>query len=138
MQIKLIFMTNIYLYGELAQVFGKFFKLKVNNVLSALKGVDANRNGFLQKISSLSRNGIHYCIIANNEKIENKNQLIEKKSIKSIHILPIIYGSGEALAVGLNLTVTVAGKVVLSAAGQIVAGLVNMVISLGVSFLMNA
>jgi hypothetical protein len=131
-------MTNIYLHGELAQVFGKLFKLKVNNVLSALKGVDANRNGFLQKISSLSRNGIHYCIIANNEKIENKNQLIEKKSIKSIHILPIIYGSGEALAFALNLTATVGGQVVLSAAGQIVAGLVNMVISLGVSFLMSA
>ena len=131
-------MTNIYLHGELAQIFGKFFKLKVNNVLSALKGVDANRNGFLQKISYLSRNGIHYCIIANNEKIENENQLIEKKSIQSIHILPIIYGSGEALAFALNLTVTVGTKVVLSTAGQIVAGLVNMAISLGVSFLMSA
>lgn len=131
-------MTNIYLHGELAQIFGKFFKLKINNVLSALKGIDANRGGFLQKISYLSRNGIHYCIIANNEKIENENQLIEKKSIKSIHILPIIYGSGEAAAFALNLTIQVAGQTVLSVAGQIVAGLINMAISLGVSFLMSA
>jgi hypothetical protein len=50
----------------------RILSLKINNVLSALRGIDANRSGFLQKISSLSRNGIHYCIIANNEKIENE------------------------------------------------------------------
>ena len=76
-------MTNIYLHGELAQIFGKFFALKINNVLSALRGIDANRSGFLQKISSLSRNGIHYCIIANNEKYnidgsDNKPSMISK------------------------------------------------------------
>jgi predicted phage tail protein len=131
-------MTNIYLHGKLAQIFGKLFKLKVNNVLSALNGIDANRNGFLQEILSSSKNGIYYCIIANNEKIENQNQLIERKNIKTIHILPIIYGSGEAVAFALHLTVTVGNKVVSSTAGQIVAGLVNMAISLGVSFLMSA
>ena len=103
-----------------------------------MKGIDANKKGFLQKISSLSKNGVDYCIVVNNKKIQNQNELIEKKNIKSIHIVPLICGSGEFVAAGLNLTVTVAGKTVLTAAGQLVAGLVNTVISLGVSFLMAA
>jgi predicted phage tail protein len=131
-------MTNIYLHGELAQIFGKFLKLKVNNALSALKGIDANKKGFLQKISSLNKSGVDYCIIVNNKKIQNQNELIEKRNIKSIHIVPMICGSGEFVAVGLSMTVTVAGVTTLTVAGQIVAGLVNMAISLGVSFLMSA
>lgn len=132
-------MTNIYLHGELAQIFGKFFKLKVNNALNALKGIDANKKGFLQKISSLSKNGIDYCIVVNNEKIQNKNELIEKRNIKSIHIVPMICGSGDFVAFGLNLTVTsAAGVVTLSLAGQLVSGLINMAIGMGVSFLIGA
>ena len=131
-------MTNIYLHGELSHIFGKFFKLKINNALSALKGIDANKKGFFQKISSLSKGGIDYCIVVNNKKIQNQNELIEKKNIKSIHIVPMICGSGELVAVGLNMTVTVAGVTTLTVAGQIVAGLVNMVIGLGISFLMAA
>ena len=127
-------MTNIYLHGEIAKIFGNFFKLKVSNAFSALKGIDANKKGFFQKISSLSKNGIYYAIIVDNEEIKNQNQLIEKKFIKSIHIIPIIYGSGEFIAAGIGLVA--AGS--LTVAGQIVAGLVNMAISLGVSFLMNA
>jgi len=127
-------MTKIYLHGELAHIFGNFFKLKINNALSALKGIDANKKGFLQKISSLSKNGIYYSIIVDNEEMQNQNQLIEKRSIESIHIIPIIYGSGELVAAGIGLVA--AGS--LTVAGQIVAGLVNMAISLGVSFLMNS
>jgi predicted phage tail protein len=127
-------MTKIYLHGELAHIFGNFFKLKINNALSALKGIDANKKGFLQKISSLSKNGIYYSIIVDNEEMQNQNQLIEKRSIESIHIIPIIYGSGELVAAGIGLVA--AGS--LTVAGQIVAGLVNMAISLGVSFLMSA
>jgi predicted phage tail protein len=127
-------MTKIYLHGELAHIFGNFFKLKINNALSALKGIDANKKGFLQKISSLSKNGIYYSIVVNNKEIQNQNQLIEKRNIESIHIIPIIYGSGELVAAGIGLVA--AGS--LTVAGQIVAGLVNMAISLGVSFLMNA
>lgn len=128
-------MTNVYLHGQLAQIFGKFFKLKINNAFSALKGIDSNRNGFLKRISSLSQNGIHYCMIVNGEKIEDRNQLIERKTITSIHIIPVICGSGELIAVGLGL-VTAAGT--LSAVGSIVAGLVNLGISLGVQFLVNS
>jgi predicted phage tail protein len=133
-----MFMTNIYLHGELAHAFGKFFKLKINNALSALKGIDANKKGFFQKISLLNKNGIYYSIIVDNQEVQNQNELIEKRNIKSIHIIPIIYGSGELAAAGLGLTVTVAGVTTLTVAGQIVAGLVNMAISLGVSFLMSA
>jgi predicted phage tail protein len=127
-------MTNVYLHGQLAQIFGKFFKLKINNAFSALKGIDSNRNGFLKKISSLSQDGIHYCMIVNGEKIEDKNQLIEKKIITSIHIIPVICGSGELVAVGLGLVA--AGQ--LTAIGSIIAGLVNLGISLGVQFLVNS
>ena len=127
-------MTKVHLHGELAHIFGKFFKLKISNALSALRGIDANKKGFLQKISLLSKNGIHYSIIVDNQEVKNQNQLIERRNIQSIHIVPIIYGSGEFIAAGIGLVA--AGSLTL--AGQIVASLVNMAISLGVSFLMNA
>lgn len=127
-------MTKIYITGILGKLFGNFFELKIKNGFDALSGINANRNGFLKKIKDLSSDGVHYQLIIDNEIVNNNNQIVEKRKIKSIHIVPIIYGSGEAVAVGLKLVVTEGAKAgMLTVMGQIVAATVNTLISVGIS-----
>ena len=124
-------MTKIYISGILGKIFGNFFELKIKNGFDALKGVDANKNGFLKKIKDLSSDGVYYQLIIDNQIISNNNQVIEKRKIKSIHIVPIVYGSGTAVAVGLGMVVSQTGA--LTMAGQIVAFAVNTLVSVGIS-----
>lgn len=127
-------MTKIHITGILGKIFGNFFELKIKNGLDALKGINANRNGFLKKIKDLSSEGIHYQLIIDNEIVGNNNQIIERRNIKSIYIVPIVYGSGQAVAVGLGLVITEGAKAgTLTLMGQIVAGAVNTLISVGIS-----
>ena len=129
-------MTKIYIKGALAKKFGNFFEMNVHNALSALKAIDANRNGFMKELFDLSKNNIEYILICNEKQINNSDELIEKRKIKTIYIVPAIIGSGVEAAVALGM-VTASGA--LTAGGMIVAGLVNgiisMAISLAVSFL---
>ena len=53
-------MTKVYVNGILGKIFGEFFQFKINNGLSALKAIDANREGFFKKIKDLSLDGIGY------------------------------------------------------------------------------
>ena len=127
-------MTKVHLYGILGKVFGNFFEFKINNGFSALKAIDANREGFFKKIKELSLSGVHYQIIINGEIVDNENKLIEKRCVKDIYVIPIIYGSGEAVAQGLNLVITEGAKAgALTATGQMVAFAVNTAISIGIS-----
>jgi predicted phage tail protein len=144
-------MVNIYLYGLLGREFGNYFKLNISNCYSALKAIDTNKKNFFKKINYLSKLGIDYSIIVDNEVISTKEKFLEKKRIKNIHIIPTIYGFGQAagtvgaqVATKLGMTVAAeAGKAAtLSVAGQLVAFLVNAAvsatISVGVSLLMGA
>jgi len=132
-------MTKIYIKGILAKKFGSFFEGFVKDAYSAIRLIDANKNGFLKSLLNLNNENVFYAIICDGKLIETENQFLEKRKIQTINIVPIIVGSGAAVAIALNL-VTSAGALTL--AGTIVAGVVNAVIgtviSLGISFLMNA
>jgi predicted phage tail protein len=131
-------MTSIHIKGILGKKFGSLFNISVSNGMSALNAVDANRSGFINELFKLNKKNINYCMICDSEYINDSNQLLEKRNIKNIYIIPVIIGSGAAVAAGLGLA-TAAG---LTVAGQIVAFLVNTIVStavsLGVSFLMNS
>jgi len=131
-------MTSIHIKGILGKKFGSLFKINVSNGMSALNAIDANRSGFINELFKLNKKNINYCMICDSEQIDDSNKLMQRKNIKNIYIIPMIIGSGVAIAVGLGLATT-AG---LTVAGQIVAFLANTIIStavsLGVSFLMNA
>jgi predicted phage tail protein len=133
-------MTNIYLHGILGKIFGKLFKIKVPNIISAVKAIEANRDGFILKLKELSAEGYNYIIVADDCKIENPLILQENKKINSIHFVPCINGSGPvsgpaALVVGS----TILGSTMLA---QVVAFAINMIvftaISLGVCLIANA
>ena len=128
-------MTKIYIKGLLAKKFGSFFEINISNILCALKAIDANRSGFLKEIFDLNKKNLNYFIICDGIQILNENEFLEKKKIKSLHIVPAITGSGAAVAAGIGIAAN-------TAAFAVVEFLVNFIvataISLGVSLLMNS
>lgn len=131
-------MTKIYIKGILGKKFGSLFEINVSNAISALNAIDANRSGFINELFKLNKKNINYCMICDSEYINDVNQLLERRKIKNIYIIPVIIGFGDAVAAGLGFA-TAAG---LTATGKVVSFLVNMLIttalSLGISFLINS
>lgn len=131
-------MTNIYVEGILGKLFGKHFKIKVYSPHSALKAIDANRQGFMKKLFDLNSQGLAYQIIVDGEQINSKEELIQKKKeIKTVYIIPLIIGFGGAIvgwAFGSAFAATTAGIIVTA----VVNAVISTAISLGVSFLMQA
>lgn len=125
-------MTKVYLSGILGKIFGQFFEFKINDGFSALKAIDANREGFFRKIKDLSLNGIGYQLIIDDELICDKNSLIEKRNIKTIYIIPIIIGFGQTIAAAIPSLVSTTTASGLTALGQVVAFAINTAISIGI------
>jgi predicted phage tail protein len=118
-------MTKINIHGILGKIFGNSFELKISDCYSAMKGIDANRAGFLKKIFDLSANNQNYYIVIDGVMIENKDEFTEKREIKTIDFIPAIYGYGAAIA-----PLLVSGVI----AQAVVAFAINAAISAGISF----
>jgi predicted phage tail protein len=128
-------MTNIYLKGIISKKFGNFFKMKISNAMSAIRAIEANKGGFINELFQLHRNNINYIIICDLDLIKDSNELLEKRKIKNIYILPAIIGSGEFAAVAMGLVtqagqLTLAGSIVSSVINTLIGGLVNLGVSL--------
>lgn len=128
-------MTKIHVKGILGRKFGCFFKINISNAISALKAVDANRPGFLNELFNLNKKNINYYMICDSEYISSSNELLEKRKIQNIYIIPAIVGSGSFVAAGLGFA---AGSAAYAITSFLVNTLVSTAISLGVSFLMNS
>ncbi len=128
-------MTHIYIKGILGKKFGNYFTGFVKNAYSVIKLIDANKHGFFKTLLDLSKKNMFYAIICDGKIIETENDFLERRKINKIDIIPMMIGSGEAVALAIGLT---AG----SFSATVVAGVVNAIvataISLGVSFLMSA
>jgi predicted phage tail protein len=98
-------MTNIYIKGLLGKIFGNFFRFKVNDFISAIKAIEANKVGFLNKMVNLSKEGYNYEFIIDGCKVDSMDFLIEKKTIKNIYIVPIINGSGPIIVQAIIMAV---------------------------------
>lgn len=127
-------MTKVYIKGVLGKKFGSFFNLNISSSMHALKAIEANRSGFTKELFDLNKKNINYVLICDGNALQSNEELVEKRKINTIHIIPIIFGSGEFVAGAMGLA---AG----SAAAMITATVVNLVvsaaISVGVSMIMN-
>ena len=128
-------MTSIHIKGILGKKFGPLFEINVSNGMSALNAIDANRSGFINEIFELNKKNINYCMICDSEYINSSNQLLEKRNIKNIYIIPAIAGSGSFVAAGLGYA---AGSVGFAITSFLVNTIISTAISLGVSFIMNS
>ena len=76
-------MTTVKIYGLLSKEFGTTIKIHLGKINDVLIAIDAVKNGFRKKVNELSKSNFNYSL-----EIDKKN--------KTIHILPIIGGSGKA------------------------------------------
>jgi predicted phage tail protein len=76
-------MTTVKIYGFLAKEFGSTIKVHLGKINDALNAIDAIKNGFRKKINELNKNKFNYSFYFDSKK-------------KTLHMLPIIGGSGKA------------------------------------------
>lgn len=97
-------MTTVYLHGLLGKEFGRKFNFSLARPKDAVWAIDANKKGFISRLSELAKKGANYSVI-----IDGKlcNNLIMAKSGKEVHIVPTIAGAaGVVTAIGVILTVS--------------------------------
>jgi predicted phage tail protein len=127
--------TQIHIHGILAKKFGKHFSGFVKDAYSAIKLIDANKNGFFKALMDLNKKNIFYAIVCDSKVIENENDFLEKRNIKTINIIPLIIGSGMAIALAIGFAAKSLGATI---AAAVINTIISTAISLGVSFLMSA
>jgi hypothetical protein len=126
-------MTNIYLKGKLATIFGKQFKIKIRSTLDAFKALDSQRENFLKTFLDFHKKGYNYQLVVDGEYIKSKEEMQEKRNIKNIYIVPIIVGSGPIPGmVAASITANAIAQVIIQTIIQVA---INVAISLAVSYL---
>jgi predicted phage tail protein len=131
-------MTKISIHGILGKKFGKSFFIKINTAASAIKAIDANKEGFIQEIKKLSEKGFNYFVVIDGQFAENENEFIENKKIKTIDIVPSICGSGGAVVSWATSTAVADFTIGQAVSAFLINAAISAAISIGISFIMNA
>lgn len=105
-------MTTVYLHGLLGKEFGRQFKFSLGRPRDCLLAIDANKQGFLNRLLELSKKGAHYSVVVDGR--ASRDLSLETKA-KELHILPAITGAaGTVAAIGAVITVAAYAGVVTS------------------------
>ena len=91
-------MTVINIHGILAREYGNSFVLSLPNPKDVLEAIDCNKQGFLQRLVELQREGLCYDIIINKTRITNGPDMDHMSNPDTIDIVPAISGSGPFMA----------------------------------------
>jgi predicted phage tail protein len=131
-------MTTINIHGILAKEFGNCFYLKIRKAKDAILAINTNHSNFLKRITDLSKEGFHYAVIVDGVNIKDSLELEIKKIPMNVDIVPIICGSGIAVAaIGLiGITAAGAGMMGAGVAATIIGGLGAMALSIGVQMML--
>ncbi len=130
-------MTNIFLHGKLAKIYGPKFKFSICRPKDALSAIETIHEGFLGKLVELSSKGLQYSIIADNQTVEGVEEFSGKRKIKELHIVPTVYGSGvAALAVGAVALAAGIAVGTTTLVGSILLGVALSAISFGIQSLL--
>ena len=101
-------MTNIYLHGELRNLYGEHFKLNIESAKDTFRAINSNRKGFITTIKKLMGKGIFYRIIIDDEVVQDAKELNIQKVPKEIHIVPIVWGAGSNTGKGIAMVLAAA------------------------------
>jgi len=104
-------MTDVILHGALGRRFGKHHRFFVKKPIDAVRALMANKKGFHKISRQWGREGKFYEIICDGKLIETEGEAMLDGGYRSIHIVPIIIGTGNALKIGLGIFFVVIGVV---------------------------
>lgn len=88
-------MTNIYLHGELRNLYGEHFKLNIESAKDTFRAINSNRKGFITTIKKLMTEGVFYRVIIDDEVLNDPKELEIQRVPQEIHIVPVIWGAGS-------------------------------------------
>lgn len=116
-------MTNIKLHGILAKEFCESTKLELAKASDVVRGIDANRPNFQNRISQLAAQGMHYTIIVDGIKITDPKALTVMNKPKQIDLVPVVCGSGPtAASIGYTVLAAFGATGGATSAGALVGG----------------
>lgn len=136
-------MTNIYLHGELRNLYGEHFKLNIESAKDTFRAINSNRKGFITTIKKLMGKGVYYRIIIDDEVVQDPKELDIQRVPKEIHIVPIVWGAGNnqglqmLLLAAVIVAVSLTGPVGAIAGGKFAAGLQMTAAALAVQGVMT-
>ena len=125
-------MTNVYLHGELRNLFGECFKLNISSPKEVFSAINANKKTFAHTVKKLAIKGVLYRIVIDDEVLSNPKELDVQKAPKEMHIVPVVWGAGGnsggilMLAAGVALVAITAG-----AAAPALAGAMGLSVTAG-------
>lgn len=111
-------MTNIYLYGELRNLFGHEFRYNISKPREAFTAINANRRGFLTALKKLAAKGVFYRIVIDDQVIEDPLELDIVKAPQEIHLVPVVWGAGDSVK---NILLIVAAVALIAISGGFAA-----------------
>lgn len=122
-------MTEVFIHGYLGQKYGKKFKFSLSKAKDVFRALDCQFENFSNELIKLSRKGMQYSLVVDDEEVSSASDLETNKKIKQIHIVPTIFGAGvAALVVGV-----IAAVGSYAAAGAGLAFLSSVLLSVAVS-----
>jgi|GEM_PF-1754378 len=91
-------MTIVNIHGILGREYGNSFLLSLPNPKDVLEAIDCNRQGFLQRLVELQREGLCYDMIINKKRITNGPDMDHMSNPATVDLVPAISGSGPLMA----------------------------------------
>lgn len=116
-------MTNVYLHGELRNLFGECFALNISSPKEVFSAINANKKTFANTVKKLAIKGVLYRIVIDDEVLTNPKELEVQKAPKEMHVVPVIWGAGSnsggilMVAAGIALIAATGGLASLGIAG---------------------
>ena len=91
-------MTIVNIHGILGREYGNSFLLSLPNPKDVLEAIDCNKQGFLQRLIELQREGLCYDMIINKKRITDGPDMDHMLNPATIDLVPAISGSGPLMA----------------------------------------
>ena len=121
-------MTIINIHGILGREYGNSFSLSLPNPKDVLEAIDCNKQGFLQRLIELQREGLCYDMIINKKTITDGPDMDHMLNPATIDLVPAISGSGDPITLALKATFT------FLTGGSTAAWVVNAVLMAAISY----
>ena len=121
-------MTIINIHGILAREYGTSFILSISNPKDVLEAIDCNKQGFLQRLIELQREGFCYDMIINKTRITHGPDMENMSNPDTIDLVPAISGSGPAMIPLLGVIGITGGT------ATFVGGVLNAVLFAAISY----
>ena len=104
-------MTEVILHGALGKKFGRSHCFNIGKPVDAIRALMANKKGFRRALRTWGKKGRLYEIVCDGELIENETELLNKRRLDRVEIVPTIVGTSKAVKIIVGVVLIVVGVI---------------------------